>query len=206
MERRERRWGQAAPAQPTDSAHTRALEQPLAGPLQGPGVDHTNAPSGTAAARARPTPSLSSRALQALTRREYSRTELQRKLMPHADSEQQLQDVLDAMQAKGFLSDVRAAEAMTRQKSARFGNARIRQELMAKGIETELISTTLAALEGSEWERAKQVWHSKFGHLSGQDLAWQERQKLQAKQLRFMLGRGFSSDLVHKLMQGRSPD
>ena len=178
----ERRRDSAAPAQLT-------TQQPA------------SAPPDTKAARTRQTPSLSSRALQALTRREYSRMELQRKLTPHADSEQQLQDVLNTMQAKGFLSDVRAAEAMTRQKSARFGNARIRQELMAKGIEKDLISDTLAALEDSEWERAKQVWQSKFGHLSGQDLPWPERHKLQAKQLRFMLGRGFSSDLVRKLIQ-----
>lgn len=182
MQGDERRWGSAAPAQPIG-------EQPA------------SAPPGSKAAGTRQALSLSSRALQALTRREYSRMELQRKLTPHADSEQQLQDVLDAMQAKGFLSDVRAAEAMTRQKSARFGNARIRQELMAKGIGKDLISDTLAALESSEWERAKQVWQSKFGHLSGQELARPEQYKLQAKQLRFMLGRGFSSDLVRKLIQ-----
>lgn len=183
MQGDERSRGSAAPAQ-------RTTQQPA-----------TAAPPDAKAARTRQAPSLSNRALQALTRREYSRMELQRKLTPHADSAQQLQDVLDAMQAKGFLSDVRAAEAMTRQKSARFGNARIRQELMAKGIEKDLISNTLAALEDNEWERAKQVWDSKFGHLSGQELAWPERHKLQAKQLRFMLGRGFSSDLVRKLIQ-----
>ncbi|THJ35241.1 recombination regulator RecX [Lampropedia aestuarii] len=185
MQRDERRWGSAAPAQLT---------------TQQPGT----APPDAKAARTRQAPSLSQRALQALSRREYSRMELQRKLAAHADSEQQLQEVLDTMQAKGFLSDVRAAEAMTRQKSARFGNARIRQELMAKGIEKDLISDTLAALEDSEWERAKQVWQSKFGHLRGQELAWPQRHKLQAKQLRFMLGRGFSSDLVRKLMQDSS--
>lgn len=195
--------------------HSKGLAEPVtvaqalaAAPAQRqpPAVDaHAGARAGTGAAantrRSPAEPSLASRALRALTRREYSRAELQRKLSPHAESPEQLESVLDAMQAKGFLSDARAAEAMSRQKAARFGNARIRQELMAKGLDKELISHTLEALADSEWERAQNVWNSKFGHLSSHDLAWPDKQKVQAKQLRFMLGRGFSSDVVRKLMQ-----
>lgn len=174
-----------------------AVEPAVATPAPSPTT--TQAIQGTGA-RARQAPSLSSRALRALTRREYSRAELHRKLSPYAEHAQQLEGVLDAMQAKGFLSDTRAAEAVARQKSARFGNARIQQELRAKGLDKELISNTLATLEDNEWERAQQVWSSKFGHLDLSGLDWPERHKAQSKQLRFMLGRGFKAELVRKLV------
>lgn len=166
------------------------------------GLRHGPSGAGPASAAARHSPSLASRALRVLTRREHSRSELQRKLAVHAENEQQLEQVLDAMQAKGFLSDTRAAESVARQKSARFGNARIQQELKAKGIDKELISSTLATLEDSEAERAKAVWSAKFGHVDLHELPWSERQKAQAKQLRFMLSRGFSMAHVRKLMDG----
>ncbi|THU01519.1 recombination regulator RecX [Lampropedia puyangensis] len=151
-------------------------------------------------------PSLAARALRTLSRREYTRVELQRKLRVWAESPEALEQVLDAMQSKGFLSDARAAESMARQKSARLGTARIQQALIAKGVSKELVDATIAPLQESEWQRAQDLWESKFGHLTDEPLEWQEKQKRQAKQIRFMTSRGFSLEIIRKLMKNKAQE
>ncbi|WP_231731203.1 recombination regulator RecX [Lampropedia cohaerens] len=146
-------------------------------------------------------PSLLARGLQALARREYARAELARKLAPHAESAQALEAVLDQLQAKGFLSDARAAEALVRQKAARFGAVRIRHDLQARGLDKELVDAALAPLEDDEFERARQVWGAKFGGQDLQALDWQARQKERARQMRFLAARGFCADVVRKVMR-----
>lgn len=145
-------------------------------------------------------PSLQARALRALSRREYTQAELRRKLAPHAESEAQLEVVLQWAQDKGFLSDERAAASLVRQKAGRYGSARIRQDLQAKGVDRELIDATLAPLQEDEWARAQAVWQARFGQLDLQGLDWQEKQKQRAKQARFMTSRGFAPDIVRKLL------
>ena len=66
--------------------------------------------------------SLKGRALAALARREYSRLELARKLRPHAESAEQLDAVLDALEAGKLLSNARFAESLDR-KSTRLNSS-----------------------------------------------------------------------------------
>ena len=54
-------------------------------------------------------PDLRVRALQLLTRRDYSRAELQKKLAAHAESAEELASVLDTLQGERLLSDHRYA-------------------------------------------------------------------------------------------------
>lgn len=148
-------------------------------------------------------------ALQFLSRREYAREELRRKLLVYEDDEQKLLALLDNLEAKGFLSDERAAASLLRQKSSRLGQARLRQELQAKGFDKELMQESLQSLADSEFERAKQVWLRKFGsvNMDATDLSFADRMKLQAKQIRFLSSRGFSLDIARKVLdQAREKD
>lgn len=54
--------------------------------------------------------SLRERALRLLARREHACGELARKLMPHAESEEELTGVLEDLAARGLLSDERYVE------------------------------------------------------------------------------------------------
>ncbi|RMX11707.1 regulatory protein RecX [Allofranklinella schreckenbergeri] len=172
------------------------------------------------ARRPRPQPSLQARALQALARREYTISELRQKLSPHAPdahAQAHLDALLANLQRKGLLSDERAAASLARQKASRYGNARIRQDLRAKGVDADTINATLAE-QDDEWARAQAVWRARFGAHAPQAMdeeaapttpeqrraAWQARQKQQAKQARFMLSRGFAPDLVCRLMDGEA--
>ena len=142
------------------------------------------------------------RALQYLARREYSRAELRDKLLPHvqadADFEQaqpvDLDALLDDFTARGWLSDERAATQLVHAKRNRFGTQRITHELRQKGIAEELISAALPELKESELAAAREVWKKKFG-TAPQD------EKEKAKQVRFLQSRGFSLDVVFKVLR-----
>lgn len=134
------------------------------------------------------------RALKCLTRREHSRAELRAKLAAHADSEEQLDSLLDALQAERLLSDQRYASQRVAARAGRFGNTRLRQELRTQGVGDEDIA---AAVEtgGDEAGRCRTVWQKKFGHLPASP---EER----AKQMRFLQYRGFSSEAIRCVLRG----
>ena len=138
--------------------------------------------------------SLKGRALRLLSMREHSRAELERKLASHEQEPGELQRVLDDLQAKDFISDERAAESVLHRRSGRLGAGRIRQELQAKGIAAELVAASLASLKATELERAREVWRKKFGEPP-QDAAQR------AKQARFLVSRGFSGEVVARVLR-----
>ncbi len=144
---------------------------------------------------ARPEPTLKARALRMLARREHSRTELERKLAPHAESAEQLESLLDRLVETGLLSNERFAQSLVYRRAATRGTAVIRHELRGHGLADEIVSEKVAALERSEYERARALWSRRFG-AAPDSLA--ER----ARQSRFLLSRGFSSDVVRRVLAG----
>ena len=136
--------------------------------------------------------SLRQRAIGLLARREHTRVELAHKLSPHGTSEE-IDIVLNELARTGLQSDARFAESYVRSQSARLGAARLRQTLRTKGVATELIETGLVDLP-DEMERAREVWTKKFAAAPADAREW-------AKQARFLQGRGFSSDVIRKLLK-----
>ena len=152
--------------------------------------------------------SLKSRALQLLAQRDQSRLELRRKLLRHGravateafgqdDADPgaiagEIDALLDWLEANGFLSDARFAEARVHARQSRFGILRIKSELAqhAVGLSAEMAQS----LAESELERAAEVRARRFARLPV-DAA--ER----AAQSRFLLGRGFAPELVQRLMR-----
>lgn len=108
-------------------------------------------------------------------------------------------EVLDAMQAKGYLSDQRSAQSLVQRRSGQFGVLRIRQELKTKGIALDVSQNLLEALRESETARAHAVWQKRFGQLPA-TLA--ER----AKQMRYLASRGFGADAVRAVLRGVGAD
>jgi len=146
--------------------------------------------------------SLMARAVAMLARREHSRIELARKLGRYLEPEQdagELERVLDELERRQLLSDARFAGALVRTRSARYGNARLRQELKASGVNHEAAGEALAALQTPELERARGLWAKRFASLPA---SREER----AKQTRFLLARGFSSETVRKVLGGHDED
>ncbi|WP_438978355.1 recombination regulator RecX [Polynucleobacter sp.] len=163
-------------------------------------------------------PSLKARALRLLSMREYSRKGLAAKLEESAarmlklkpleeDSEDlapsiplstQIEAVLDDFEARGWLSDQRFAEALVRRRSERFGTRKIQDELAQAGVDSSKTADLLRGLKETEYQRAHELWLRKFGALATE-------QKERARQYRFLASKGFSSDVVSKVVAGR-PD
>lgn len=138
-------------------------------------------------------PSLKGRALKLLAQREHSRRELERKLAGHEDEPGQLHKALDELQARGFIDEQRVVESVLNRRAPRLGAGRIRQELQAKGLDAERIAAAMAALRGTELERAREVWRKKFV-AAPKDAA--ER----ARQARFLAARGFGGEVIRRVL------
>jgi regulatory protein len=134
-----------------------------------------------------------------LAMREHSRAELIAKLSAHADSPAALAQALDELAAKGLQSDERTASAVARVGAGRYGNARIKAKLQQKGVHTAHIQSALEALDETEFSRAKAVWSRKFGEPS-------DDPKEKARQMRFLVGRGFSQSVVYRVIRGAEDD
>ncbi|MBT9504622.1 MAG: regulatory protein RecX [Burkholderiaceae bacterium] len=172
--------------------------------------------------------SLKARAIALLAQREHSRSELQRKLLRIArqqdEKERQarrevgvnaeaadvepgdddgeptsvnhaeaVETLLDWLQAHRYLSEARFVESRINARAHRYGNLRIRQELSQHGVAPDAASQQ--TLKDSELDRARQVWQRKFGELAAEPAA-------RAKQMRFLAGRGFSPEVIRKVVRG----
>ncbi|MGH7292446.1 MAG: RecX family transcriptional regulator [Myxococcota bacterium] len=148
--------------------------------------------------------------MQWLAQREQSRVELRRKLLPHAMAEDaaateagapppeltpaaRVEAVLDWLEAHQYLSQERFAESRVHARASRFGNLRIRQEL--KRHQVTLSPDAALALRESELQRARAVRERKFA-------GWPASAAERAKQARFLAGRGFSPDVIGRVLRG----
>jgi regulatory protein len=145
--------------------------------------------------RLRPEPSLKARALKLLSMREHSRLELERKLREHETREGELAEALDALAARGFISDERVADSVLHRRAGKLGASRVKAELQAKGLDEAVVREAVEQLRGTEVERAREVWRRKFGHPPA-DAA--ER----VRQMRFLAARGFSGEAIRKSIEG----
>ncbi|WP_087747923.1 MULTISPECIES: recombination regulator RecX [unclassified Acidovorax] len=142
--------------------------------------------------------SLKGRALRLLAQREHSRAELATKLARHLQEGDDLNAVLDDLQAKDFINAHRVAESLVHRRAARLGTQRLVQELRSKGLDDDLVRATAERLRATELERAQAVWRQRFGSVAT-DV--QER----ARQMRFLAARGFAGDVVRRVVRDGSP-
>jgi len=143
--------------------------------------------------------SLKGRALKLLAAREHSRPELERKLAPHEEAPGELAQVLDELQAKGFISEQRVVESVLHRRASRLGASRVKQELQAKGVGAEAVAEAVDQLRATEVERARAVWRKKFGEPAT-DAAGR------AKQMRFLASRGFGAEAIRRVVAGEDTD
>ena len=173
--------------------------------------------------------SLKVRALQWLSQREHSRSELRQRLLrlataAHAaprgaatpglefepvgevqapsnaepvDHAAEVDALLEWLQAHRYLSDARFIESRVQVRAQRFGNARIEGELRQHGVDVD--ATTRQQLRDTELDRARALWQRKYGAAAPDPAG-------RMKQMRFLAGRGFSSDVVRKVVKGADDD
>jgi regulatory protein len=143
--------------------------------------------------------SLKGRALKYLAAREHSRVELHRKLAPHAESAEAIDQVLDELEARGFLSAERFVQSVLHRRAGRYGAARVQAELAQHRLPAELTQAARQQLRETELSRAQLVWARRFG----QPPATPEER---ARQSRFLAGRGFSGDVIRTVLKSAMAD
>lgn len=144
----------------------------------------------------RPGPSLKARAVAYLSRREHSRLELQRKLSAYCDDPAEIEAVLDDLQRTHWQSDQRYAQAYVHRTAGRQGAQRILGALRQQGVADGQLADLQDTLRTSEPERARAVWQRKFSAPPADARDY-------ARQYRFLAGRGFSSDVIRRLLSDR---
>jgi regulatory protein len=176
--------------------------------------------------------SIKVRALQWLSQREYSRSELRDKLLrllmqsarhierdaqamclaqpdrdagtdpapdaaPAPDPAAEVEALLQWLETRGYLSQQRFIESRVHARQSRFGNLRIQHELKQHGL--SLDAEAKQGLQQTELLRAQEVWRKKYCGAAS-DAAGRVRQ------MRFMAGRGFSLDVVRRVVQAGGTD
>ena len=149
-----------------------------------------------------------SSALSLLARREHTRKELSTKLSKKFDYQVVDETVLLLSQG-GAVSDKRFAEMLVRSRFNRgFGPIYITKELRFKGVDQEISKECLEVFDGRWLGRAEELVQKKKSKNLGlendrasknSDEAMSDSKKLEDKLMRFLVGRGFPSEVVFKL-------
>ncbi len=141
----------------------------------------------------KPQKSLRGRALDILGRQEISRAELKRKLIPHAESEEEIDQLLSEFAERNWQSDKRFAEAYVHSKSHQHGQLRLKQALHAKGVSEDISRDFLPSRE-QELSSAAAVLQEKFKQPA-------DNLPDKQKQMRFLAYRGFDMDTIQAVMK-----
>jgi regulatory protein len=149
--------------------------------------------------RQQPEKSLRQRALEYLSKREYSAVELAQKLKTYASETEDVAALITDFKTRGWLSDARYTEQMVHARQAKFGAARVANELREKGIDDHLVAEAVATLQVNEVERAGEVWRKKFKVAPATREEW-------AKQARFLQSRGFTFNVIKQILNRHAED
>jgi regulatory protein len=143
--------------------------------------------------------SLRQRALDYLGKREYSYFELAQKLKPYVEETEenpataQITAILDDFKTRGWLSDARFTEMLVHARKAKFGSAKVANELREKGVADDLIADAVTAVKVTELENAREICRKKYKASPASREDW-------AKQARFLQSRGFGFDVIKKVL------
>ena len=136
-------------------------------------------------------------AVRLLARREHSQVELRRKLRTRGHRPDAVERALTRLGEYGYQSDARFAESFVRSRVDRGqGRLKIVAGLRERGIEDD-VASALLDLGDSEWRRlATAALCKRFGDAAPTGRAeW-------VKRARFLAGRGFTSDVVSRVLDG----
>ncbi|CAI8967763.1 Regulatory protein RecX [Pseudomonas sp. IT-P12] len=140
-------------------------------------------------------------AMDLLARREHGRVELTRKLRQRGALPEMIDTALDRLTEEGLLSESRYLESFVSYRArSGYGPLRIREELSQRGLQRSDIELALRE-SGINWqEQLEDTWRRKFsGHIP---IDARER----AKQGRFLSYRGYSMEMISRLLSGRGMD
>lgn len=137
-----------------------------------------------------------------LSRRDYSTSELQRRIERRIRETEKnsptapecLPQVIERLLESQYLDDSRTIYSFFRSYlNKSYGPLRIRQELRLKGFPSEIIERVLEETDTDWYALCQDLKEKKFGTAKPKDF------KERAKQIRYLQYRGFTSDYINAL-------
>ncbi|MDH4873066.1 recombination regulator RecX [Pseudomonas sp. BN515] len=139
-------------------------------------------------------------AMDLLAQREHGRVELTRKLRQRGAPPELIDSALDRLTEEGLLSETRYLESFIASRArGGYGPQRIREELAQRGLPRGDIDQALREADIDWGEQLREVWRRKFNRQP-QDA--RER----AQQGRFLAYRGYSMEMISRLLRGNLDD
>ena len=134
-----------------------------------------------------------------LSRREHSEFELRQKLSSREFDSDEIDIAIERLLEKDYLSDTRFAQSTCRHRVNRgYGWRYIANELKQKGVCSTIIQQLQNNCEIDWYLQAELAYNKRFGESRVKDS--QTTQKEQAKKIRFLQYRGFSTDEIFALV------
>ena len=174
----------------------RSIDEGVEQPVGSFDPDEDDAPKRTR--RTRPKKPLMKRALDALSRRDHSRKELERKLLrgeDEPDAPEKVREILDKLEEAGYLSDERFAKTRVSLRQKNLGDRRLRYELKRDGVKGEALANAMESISEPEPVRCLRVWRRRWSELP-------EDRKERDRQVRYLMYRGFSLSSINKVLRG----
>jgi len=138
---------------------------------------------------------LRERALDLLSRRDHSRSELRSKLLQKGGSADEIEPLLDELEECRYLDDVRFAENFVRYRAGKaWGRIRYRQELLQRGVDSQVVSQVLQAVP----ELSPESLRDKLQGLIEREL---QKGKNPDKVLASLVRKGFSAGAVRDALE-----
>lgn len=145
----------------------------------------------------RPRCSALEKAMRILSVSAKSGHELADKLLKSGYGPTEAQAAVEECQKRGYINDALLALDLTASSLSRgSGTRKIRQKLLRKGLDRELVSQALEENKAFEPESARQALAFKWRMLSRET----DLRKKKAKAFRFLAGRGYPADLAARLI------
>ncbi len=134
-------------------------------------------------------------AIALLARREHSQKELVTKLSRKFSDVEKIKQEVESLAEHGLQSDERFVENFIRaKKSQGKGPSFIKQDLRQRGVSEYLIASYVYDNDDDWIQLAQEVYDKKFGDVAIDDA------KEKARRIRFMVSRGFSPDMVFRII------
>ncbi len=130
-------------------------------------------------------------ALSLLSHREHGCVELTKKLKLKGHEEPEIDAAIEQLKEMNYLNDERFADMFVRGRITKpLGASRILQELIQKGVESNLAKSAIENAEADWFELARELKERRFGEDTATDF------KEKAKQSRYLQYRGFNFDQI----------
>ena len=135
-------------------------------------------------------------AVRLLSRRDHSVLELKRKLELRGFPRDEIDDVLEDLIKRDYLSDERFCESYIHiRKQKGFGPLRIGVELNERGVDETVYHDYLQSYSDAWIDVLERIYQTKYRGKPIKD--FQEK----AKRIRFLQYRGFTLDNIHKVLK-----